>query len=81
MGGGSLREQVDKKYKVGDDTESEGAKMRRGGHDGSVCSIYRSGKTAFHIYMHTFFVIYEIIHFNVFVIMKFSGFFCNFGEK
>jgi hypothetical protein len=28
MGGGSLREQVDEKYKVGDGTPSEGARMR-----------------------------------------------------
>jgi hypothetical protein len=69
------REQVDEKYKVGDGTESEGAKMQGGGHDRSVRSIYRSGETAFHIYMHTFLVIYEIIHFIIFVIMKFSVFF------
>jgi hypothetical protein len=66
---------VDEKYKVRDGTESEGAKMRGRGHNRSVFSIYRSSETAFHIYMHTFFLIYEIIHLNIFVIMKFSVFF------
>jgi hypothetical protein len=56
MGGGSLREQVDEKYKVGDGTENEGAKMLGGGgHNRSIRSIYRSGETALHIYMDTFF--------------------------
>jgi hypothetical protein len=38
MGGGLLREQVDEKYKVGDGTEIEGAKMQGwgGGEGGDI---------------------------------------------
>jgi hypothetical protein len=55
MGGGSLREQVDEKYKVNDGTKYEGATTRGGGHERSVRSIYRLGETLFP-YLYAYFL-------------------------